>query len=61
MTKEEGIMTEITINQSIAEIAKTHPATLRVLESFGLDYCCGGRRPLGKACEELGVNPQIVL
>ena len=54
-------MTEITINQSIAEIAKMHPATLRVLESFGLDYCCGGRRPLGKACEELGVNLQVVL
>jgi regulator of cell morphogenesis and NO signaling len=54
-------MTEIAINQSIAEIAKTHPATLRVLESFGLDYCCGGRRPLVKACEELGVDPQLVL
>jgi regulator of cell morphogenesis and NO signaling len=61
MNEEEGIMTEITINQSIAEIVKTHPATLRVLESFGLDYCCGGRRPLGSACEEAGIDPQVVL
>jgi regulator of cell morphogenesis and NO signaling len=49
------------MNQSIAEIAKTHPASLRVLESFNLDYCCGGRRPLAKACEELDVDPQVVL
>lgn len=54
-------MTEITINQSIAEIVKAHPALLRVLESFGLDYCCGGRRPLGLACEEAGIDPQVVL
>ena len=54
-------MTEITIKESIAEIAKTHPASLRVLESFGLDYCCGGRRPLGLVCEGLGIDPQIVL
>ena len=54
-------MTEITIKESIAEIAKTHPASLRVLESFGLDYCCGGRRPLGLVCEELGIDPEIVL
>ncbi|MBW4079663.1 MAG: DUF542 domain-containing protein [Acidobacteria bacterium] len=61
MPKEEGIKSEFTISQSIAEIAKTHPETLRVLESFGLDYCYGGRRPLVKACEELGVDPQLVL
>lgn len=54
-------MTEIAINQSIAEIVKTHPATRRVLESFGLDYCCGGRRPLGSACEEADIDPHVVL
>jgi regulator of cell morphogenesis and NO signaling len=61
MKEEEGIMMEITINQSIAEIVKTHPGTLRVLESFGLDYCCGGRRPLGSACEEANIDPHVVL
>ncbi|MHB8191589.1 MAG: iron-sulfur cluster repair di-iron protein [Ferrimicrobium sp.] len=54
-------MMEVTTNQSIAEIGKMYPATLRVLESFGLDYCCGGRYPLGKACEEAGIDPQVVL
>jgi len=54
-------MTEITINQSMAEIVKAQPASLRVLESFGLDYCCGGRRPLGLACEEAGIDTQVVL
>jgi regulator of cell morphogenesis and NO signaling len=54
-------MTEITINRSLRDLVNTSPASLRVLESFGLDFCCGGRRSLGIACEEAGVGPQVVL
>jgi hypothetical protein len=32
-------MTEITINRSLSDLVNTSPASLRVLESFGLDYC----------------------
>jgi regulator of cell morphogenesis and NO signaling len=54
-------MTEITINRLLSDLVNTTPASLRVLESFGLDYCCGGRRSLDIACEEAGVDPQVVL
>jgi regulator of cell morphogenesis and NO signaling len=55
------MMDDIAMDQSIAEIVAAHPASLRVMESVGLDYCCGGRRSLGAACEEAGVDPQALL
>ncbi|HUZ41699.1 MAG TPA: DUF542 domain-containing protein [Acidimicrobiales bacterium] len=52
---------DIEMAQSIAEITAVHPATMRVMESVGLDYCCGGRRSLYAACEEAGIDPQALL
>ena len=43
------------INQTVREIAIENPATVRVFESLGIDYCCGGRRPLTEACESANV------
>ena len=54
-------MLELTIDQTLAEIASAVPASARVLESFDLDYCCGGHRPLGDACSGAGVDPATVL
>ena len=54
-------MTNITINQTLAEVATKLPTSLRILESFGLDYCCGGNRPLGAACQTAGIDPQVLL
>jgi regulator of cell morphogenesis and NO signaling len=42
-------------NQSVREIAIEHPATVHVFESLGIDYCCGGKRPLKEACDRAGV------
>ena len=54
-------MLEFTIDQTLAEIASVVAASARVLESFDLDYCCGGHRPLGDACSGAGVDPVTVL
>jgi regulator of cell morphogenesis and NO signaling len=35
--------------QSLADIVRHDPRAARVLERFGLDYCCGGRQTLEKA------------
>ena len=32
-----------------------------VMERFGLDYCCGGQRTLGQACEAKQIDPARVL
>jgi regulator of cell morphogenesis and NO signaling len=48
-------------NATVAEIAVQHPTTVRVFERFGIDYCCGGRKPLQEACNELQLSLEQVL
>jgi regulator of cell morphogenesis and NO signaling len=36
--------------QTVREIALEDPRSIRVFEEFGIDYCCGGRKPLAEAC-----------
>src|SRR5262252_2132002 len=45
---EGGHMT--TTTQTVRDIALENPASIRVFEAFGIDYCCGGRKPLAEAC-----------
>ena len=40
-----------TATQTVREIALEHPTSIRVFERLGIDYCCGGRKPLSEACE----------
>ena len=37
--------------KTVRQIAIENPASVRVFESLGIDYCCGGRRPLEEACQ----------
>jgi regulator of cell morphogenesis and NO signaling len=36
--------------QTVREIALEQPSSIRVFERYGIDYCCGGRKPLAEAC-----------
>lgn len=36
----------------IAAVASAHPATIRVFQRHGVDFCCGGKRPLSEVCGE---------
>jgi regulator of cell morphogenesis and NO signaling len=36
--------------QTVREIALEYPSSIRVFEAYGIDYCCGGRKPLAEAC-----------
>lgn len=36
--------------QTVRDIALENPASIRVFEQVGIDYCCGGRIPLDEAC-----------
>ncbi len=47
--------------QTVGEIAAQAPAAVRVFEKYGIDYCCGGKRPLEEACRERGISPEAVL
>ncbi len=46
---------------TIREIALEHPAAIRVFEKFGIDYCCGGRKPLAQVCEERSLEMDALL
>ncbi len=48
-------------NQTVREIAINNPATVRVFENFGIDYCCGGKRPLEEACERANARIDKVI
>ena len=46
-------MTEFS-ERTVGELAAELPATIRVFETFRIDYCCGGRTPLPEACAAVG-------
>lgn len=37
---------------TLGDIVRARPATARVFEKLGLDYCCGGKRTLAAACAQ---------
>lgn len=47
--------------KTVRDIAVENPASVRVFEKLGIDYCCGGRRPLAEACAEAGVPVEQAL
>lgn len=57
--KEDEAMNAQTV--TLADLAVTRPGATRVFLANGLDFCCGGRRPLTEACAEKGLNPETIL
>lgn len=46
---------------TLAEVAAYSPSAVRVLEGYGLDYCCGGKQRFEEACAAKGLTPESVL
>jgi regulator of cell morphogenesis and NO signaling len=47
--------------QTVREIALEQPSSIRVFEKFGIDYCCGGRKPLADACIAGNLDVETVI
>ncbi|MCC7155280.1 MAG: iron-sulfur cluster repair di-iron protein [Bryobacterales bacterium] len=47
--------------QTISEIASRSLGAVRIFERLGIDYCCGGKRPVEDACRELGMDSAAIL
>ena len=47
--------------QTVREIALGQPSSIRVFETYGIDYCCGGRRPLAEACAAQNLEVEAVI
>lgn len=50
-----------TAQTMVRDIALEQPTAIRIFEKFGIDYCCGGRKPLAQACEERSLSVEAVL
>ncbi|NLW50571.1 MAG: iron-sulfur cluster repair di-iron protein [Candidatus Brocadiaceae bacterium] len=43
-------------NQTVGDLVTERPAVRPALERYGIDYCCGGDRPLAEAAAAAGVD-----
>lgn len=46
--------------RTVAEIVAGSLAAVKVFERFGIDYCCGGKRPLDEVCRSKGLETKEV-
>src|SRR5580765_8814963 len=51
----------VAIEKTVRELAIENPASMRVFEKLGIDYCCGGNRSLADACESANLQLEQVL
>ena len=54
-------MTSISLEKTIGELVSARPGRARIFESFGIDYCCGGKKPLGVSIREKNLDEKTVL
>jgi regulator of cell morphogenesis and NO signaling len=54
-------MKNITSQTTVGEIVRAMPARSRIFENLGIDYCCGGKKPLAEACQAKGLDPATVV
>lgn len=49
------------VTKTVREIAMESATAPAVLESLGIDYCCGGHLPFEEACKKSGKSPEAVI
>jgi regulator of cell morphogenesis and NO signaling len=51
----------VATEKTVRDLALENPASTRVFEKFGIDYCCGGKKSLEEACRSAHLNIDQVL
>jgi regulator of cell morphogenesis and NO signaling len=54
-------MTDVHDAITLGDLVASNPGAARVLDGFGLDYCCHGARTLDQACADAGVDTPTVV
>lgn len=54
-------MSSFDLSTPVGEIVARFPSTSRIFDRAGVDFCCGGKRPLGEACREKGLPADQLL
>ena len=47
-------------SQTVGEVAAASAAAVKILERYGIHYCCAGKRPFDDVCREKGLSPATV-
>jgi regulator of cell morphogenesis and NO signaling len=45
----------------IGEVVAQNFHAAKVFESYGLDFCCGGKKTIGEACNEKGIDSDLLI
>jgi regulator of cell morphogenesis and NO signaling len=53
-------MSEVLDDRPVGQLVVERPARARVFERLGIDYCCGGKKPLRQACLEKHLDLNLV-
>ena len=51
----------MTTTVTLADLAANSLSAVRILEHYGLDYCCGGAQLFDEACNAKGLRPEEIL
>ena len=51
----------ITRASQVSAVATEAPATIRIFQQLGIDFCCGGKRPLAEACADRGLDVEVLV
>jgi regulator of cell morphogenesis and NO signaling len=43
-------------NSTVAQLVAQNYRTAEVFKKYGIDFCCGGNKPIAKVCAEKGIN-----
>lgn len=49
------------LETTVGELVRAAPIRARVFEKLGIDYCCGGKKPLAEVCAAKGLDAATVL
>jgi len=55
-----SLLVEELADQTVGQLVVQRPSRARVFERFGIDYCCGGKAPLAKACQAKGLKLETI-
>jgi regulator of cell morphogenesis and NO signaling len=54
-------MAILSLDTQVGQLVADRPSRSVLFERLGIDYCCGGKRPLRDACARKGLDPEAVL
>ena len=61
LAKEARTHAPWTLDSVVGDVVAERPATARIFELVGIDYCCGGKQTLAAVAAQKKIEPQVLL